>query len=83
LPDALIAESFTGRLRYSCSSFWLPAGLRNRRRSSPLSSRPRCSAPYQSPHAISLYILFCALLSLISTALMKDYTGKDIAAEYE
>jgi hypothetical protein len=33
--------------------------------------------------AIALYILACAVLSLIATALMTDHTGKDIEGEYE
>jgi hypothetical protein len=33
-------------------------------------------------NAIALYIAACAVLSLIATALMTDYTGKDIAGEY-
>ena len=33
-------------------------------------------------NAIALYIAACAVLSLNATALMTDYTGKDIAGEY-
>jgi hypothetical protein len=36
-----------------------------------------------APFSDAFYILACAVLSLIATALMKDYTGKDIAGEYE
>ena len=32
---------------------------------------------------ISVCIAACALISLISAALMPDYTGKDISAEYD
>jgi hypothetical protein len=35
-----------------------------------------------SSYAIAVYIAACAVLSLIATALMTDYTGKDIAGEY-
>jgi hypothetical protein len=35
-----------------------------------------------SRRAIPGYIMVCAILSLIAAALMKDYTGNDIAAEY-
>ena len=41
------------------------------------------SAEYQSGYAIAAYILVCAVINLIATALMKDYTGKDIEGEYE
>ena len=37
---------------------------------------------YHSSYAIAVYIAACAVLSLIATALMTDYTGKDIAGEY-
>jgi len=37
---------------------------------------------YHSPYAIAVYIAACAVLSLIATALMTGYTGKDIAGEY-
>ena len=36
---------------------------------------------YQTP--IAGYIAACAVLSLIATALMTDYTGKSIEGEYE
>ena len=32
---------------------------------------------------IALYILGCAIIGLIATALLTDYTNKDISAEYE
>ena len=38
---------------------------------------------YHSSHAIAVYIAICAALSLIATAFMTDYTGKDIEREYE
>lgn len=79
---ALIAESFTGRLRYSGASLGYQLA-------SVIAGGP---APfiaawlykdYQSGYAIAGYILFCAVVSLIATAMMKDYTGKDIEGEYE
>src|SRR5262245_41476813 len=38
---------------------------------------------YGTPYAIAAYIAACAIISLIATALMADYTGKSIAGEYE
>jgi hypothetical protein len=38
---------------------------------------------YNWSYAIAFYILACAVVSLIATAMMKDYTGKDIEGEYE
>ena len=34
-------------------------------------------AKYGSPYAVAFYILFCAVLTLIATSLMMDYSGKD------
>jgi hypothetical protein len=39
-------------------------------------------AQYGSGYAIAAYILLCGILSLISTAMLKDYTGRDISQEY-
>src|ERR671936_360826 len=79
---ALIAESFTGRLRYSgCSLGYQLASV--------IAGGP---APliatwlfghYQTAYAIAGYIAACAVLSLIATALMTDYTGKSIEGEYQ
>jgi hypothetical protein len=38
---------------------------------------------YHSATAVAIYIAACAVISLIATALMTDYTGKDISAEYQ
>jgi MFS family permease len=40
-------------------------------------------AQYRSGYAIACYILFCAILSLIATSMLKDYTNKDISREYD
>ena len=40
-------------------------------------------ARYQSGFAISVYIALCAVVSLIATAMMPDYTGQDISREYD
>ena len=40
-------------------------------------------AAYHTGYAIAIYIAACAVVSLVSAALMPDYTGKDISAEYE
>jgi hypothetical protein len=36
-------------------------------------------ATYKSGFAIAVYIAACAVISLISTIMMPDYTGKDIS----
>jgi general stress protein CsbA len=40
-------------------------------------------ASYHSGYAIAAYICVCALVSLVSTAMLKDYTNKDISREYD
>jgi general stress protein CsbA len=40
-------------------------------------------AAYKSGYAIAVYILVCAVISLISAALLPDYTNRDISAEYD
>src|SRR5437899_2059846 len=79
---ALIAESFTGRLRYSGASlgYQLASVIAGGR--APLITAA-LYATYHSGYAIAVYILACAVITLIATAMMKDYTGKDIEGEYE
>jgi hypothetical protein len=40
-------------------------------------------AKYGSGYAIAVYILLCAILSLIATAMLKDHTSRDISQEYD
>ena len=40
-------------------------------------------ATYHNGYAVAVYIAACAVISLISTAMMPDYTGKDISEEYD
>ena len=79
---ALIAESFTGKLRYSGSSLGYQLASVIAGGPAPLIAT-WLFGTYHTPHAISLYILACAVISLIATALMTDYTGRDIEGEYE
>ena len=79
---ALIAESFTGRLRYSgCSLGYQLASV--------IAGGP---APliatwlygrYETAYAIAAYIGVCAVISLVATAFMTDYTGKNLESEHE
>ncbi|HWV80079.1 MAG TPA: MFS transporter [Hyphomicrobiaceae bacterium] len=78
---ALIAESFTGRLRYSGASLGYQLASVIAGGPAPLIAT-WLYAHYQSSLAIAAYILACSVLSLIATAFMRDYTGKSIAAEY-
>jgi len=40
-------------------------------------------ATYKSGFAISIYIAICAVISLVSAAMMPDYTGQDVSKEYD
>jgi hypothetical protein len=79
---ALIAESFTGRLRYSGASLGYQLASIIAGGPAPLIAA-WLFARYGSGYAIAAYILSCAILSLISTAMLKDYTNQDISQEYD
>ncbi|GAC1334608.1 MAG: MFS transporter [Beijerinckiaceae bacterium] len=79
---ALIAESFTGRLRYSGSSLGYQLASIIAGGPAPLIAT-WLFGTYHSSYAIAIYIGLCALITLIATALMTDYTGKDISGEYK
>jgi MFS family permease len=79
---ALIAESFTGRLRYSGASMGYQLASIIAGGPAPLIAAA-LFAHYRSGYAIAGYILFCAILSLIATSMLKDYTNKDISREYD
>ncbi|MBR0694934.1 MFS transporter [Bradyrhizobium lablabi] len=76
---ALIAESFTGRLRYSGSSLGYQLASVIAGGPAPLIAA-WLFGTFQSATAIAVYIAVCAVITLIATALMTDYTGKDINA---
>jgi len=78
---ALIAESFTGRLRYSGASMGYQLASVIAGGPAPLIAAA-LFAHYHSGYAIAVYILACSLVSLVATALLRDYTNKDISHEY-
>jgi len=78
---ALIAESFTGRLRYSGASLGYQLASVVAGGPAPLIAT-WLFGTYKSSYAIAIYIAVCAVVSLIATATMVDYTGKDISNEY-
>lgn len=79
---ALIAESFTGRLRYSGASLGYQLASLIAGGPAPLIATELFDR-FRSGYAIAVYILACAVISLIAGSLLKDYTNKDIALEYE
>jgi metabolite-proton symporter len=79
---ALIAESFTPRLRYSGASLGYQLASLIAGGPAPLIATALFAA-FHTGHAISIYIAACAAVSLVSAAFMPDYTGKDISMEYD
>jgi MFS family permease len=79
---ALIAEAFTPRLRYSGASLGYQLASIIAGGPAPLIATA-LFARYHSGYAIAIYIALCAVVSLISAAMMPDYTGRDISAEYD
>jgi metabolite-proton symporter len=79
---ALIAESFTGRLRYSGASLGYQLASIIAGGPAPIIAGSLFGF-YGSGYAIACYILACAVITLIATSMMTDYTGKDIEGEYE
>jgi MFS family permease len=75
---ALIAELFPGRLRYSGASLGYQLASVIAGGPAPLIAT-WLFATYGSAYAIAVYILACAVVSVIATALMRDYTGKPLA----
>src|SRR5262249_39623840 len=74
---ALIAESFPGRLRYSGASLGYQLASVIAGGPAPLIA----TWLYGQDHfryAVAGLILACAILTLVATAMMRDFTGKDL-----
>jgi MFS family permease len=78
---ALIAESFSPRLRYSGTSIGYQLASLIAGGPSPIVST-WLYATYHSSIPICLYILAMAIVGIAATSMLTDYTGKDISAEY-
>jgi MFS family permease len=79
---ALIAEAFTPRLRYSGASIGYQLASIIAGGPAPLIAVALFKY-YETGYAVAIYIAACAVVSLVAAALMPDYTGQDISAEYE
>jgi MFS family permease len=79
---ALIAECFTGRLRYSGASIGYQLASIFAGGPAPLIATA-LFAQFRSGYAIAFYILVCAVISLAAAALLPDYTNRDISQEYD
>lgn len=77
---ALIAESFTGRLRYSGASLGYQLASVIAGGPAPLIAA-WLFGQYQSAYAIAGYVLVCAVVSLVSTMMMTDHTSRDIEGD--
>lgn len=78
---ALIAECFTPRLRYSGSSIGYQLASITAGGPAPLIATALL-AWTGSGYAIASYIALCAVVSIIATTLMPDYTNRDISQEH-
>ncbi len=73
---ALIAESFDVRIRYSGASLGYQLSSIFAGGPAPLIATWLFST-YQSGRAIAVFIAVCAAISLVSTAMLTDHTGRD------
>ncbi|CAB3762112.1 MFS transporter [Paraburkholderia humisilvae] len=79
---AFIAESFTGRLRYSGASLGYQLASIIAGGPAPLIATA-LFAYYHSGYAIALYVFVCAVISVVAASMLGDYTNKDISREYD
>ncbi len=78
---ALIAESFTPRLRYSGASIGYQLASIIAGGPAPLIAT-YLFATFHTGYAIATYIALCAVISLFAASRMRDYTNRDIGEEY-
>jgi MFS family permease len=78
---ALIAESFTPRLRYSGSSLGYQLASIIAGGPSPFIAT-WLFATFYSVWPIAIYIAICSVIGIVATAMLTDYTNKSISAEY-
>jgi MFS family permease len=78
---ALIAECFTPRLRYSGASIGYQLASVIAGGPAPLIATALLAAT-GSGYAIAGYIAACAVVSIIATVMMPDYTNRDISQEH-
>jgi metabolite-proton symporter len=75
---ALIAESFPGRLRYSGASLGYQLSSLIAGGPAPLIATALLHR-YHSAAPLAWFILACAIISLIATAMLKDHANKDLS----
>jgi MFS family permease len=77
---ALIAESFSTRLRYSGASIGYQLASIIAGGPAPFIST-WLFASFHSTVPIGIYVVICAIISIIATMLLPDYTNRDISTE--
>jgi hypothetical protein len=75
---ALIAECFPVQLRYSGYSIGYQLASVMAGGPAPLIATALLAA-FGSGYMIAAYILFCAIVSILATAFLPDYTNRDIS----
>jgi MFS family permease len=87
---ALIAESFTGRLRYSGASLGYQLASVIAGGPAPLIAATLYAGPkflgigaFKTSLAIAFYILVCAVISFVAVATVKERSKQDISVEYD
>ncbi|GAA1674018.1 MFS transporter [Nonomuraea maheshkhaliensis] len=82
-PQAtFIAESFTGRLRYSGASLGYQLASLTAGGPAPLIA-VWLYATYQSSFAIAVYMAICSVISIVAAFALKDRSQQDYAVEYD
>src|SRR5438445_7056024 len=79
---ALIAESFTPRLRYSGASLGYQLASIIAGGPSPFIATA-LFATFNSSLPIAFYMLGCGVIGLIAVSMLTDHTNKDVSQEYE
>jgi MFS family permease len=79
---ALIAESFSPRLRYSGASLGYQLASIIAGGPSPFIATA-LFATFASSFPIALYFLVCGVIGLVAVSLLTDYTNRDVSQEYE
>jgi MFS family permease len=79
---ALIAECFTPRLRYTGASIGYQLSSIISGGPAPLIATALFAA-FGSGYVIALYILLCAIVSIVATVLLPDYSNRDISEEHD
>ena len=78
---ALIAECFSPRLRYSGSSLGFHLSSVIAGGPAPLIATALLAST-GTGYSVAIYVLMCAIVSVSATALLPDYTNRDISQEH-